>query len=43
MLVRLPPGRYTVHATYSGVSRRQTVRVAGNGSARASFNFPVSH
>jgi len=43
MLVRLPPGRYTVNATYSGVTRRQTVNVAGNGSARATFSFPASH
>ncbi|SIT38345.1 conserved exported hypothetical protein [Paraburkholderia ribeironis] len=43
MLVRLAPGRYTVNATYSGVSRKQTVNVRGNGSARATFSFPVSH
>ena len=40
MLVRLPQGRYTVNATYSGVTRRQTVNVRGNGSARATFSFP---
>jgi hypothetical protein len=43
MLVRLPPGRYTVNATYSGVTRKQTVNVRGNGSARATFAFSVSH
>jgi hypothetical protein len=43
MLVRLPQGRYTVNATYSGVTRKQTVNVRGNGSARATFAFPSSH
>jgi hypothetical protein len=43
MLVRLPPGRYTVNATYSDVTRRQTVNVRGNGSAHATFSFPRSH
>jgi len=42
MLVRLRPGRYTVHASYSGVDRSRTVTVAGNGSARASFAWQVS-
>ncbi|MBB5507981.1 carboxypeptidase regulatory-like domain-containing protein [Paraburkholderia atlantica] len=40
MLVRLPQGRYTISATYSGVTRKQTVNVRGNGSARATFSFP---
>ncbi|SDE16129.1 hypothetical protein [Paraburkholderia lycopersici] len=40
MLVRLPAGSYTVSATYSGVTRKQTVNVRGNGSARATFAFP---
>ncbi|WP_028208648.1 carboxypeptidase-like regulatory domain-containing protein [Paraburkholderia nodosa] len=43
LLVRLPPGRYAVTATYSGVKRRQTMNVRGNGSARATFSFPRSH
>ena len=42
MLVRLRPGRYTVHASYSGVDRSQAVTVRGNGSARASFAWQVS-
>jgi hypothetical protein len=42
MLVRLRPGRYTVHASYSGVDRSQTVNVRGNGSARATFAWQVS-
>ncbi|WP_233856164.1 carboxypeptidase regulatory-like domain-containing protein [Paraburkholderia sp. HD33-4] len=43
MLVRLPQGRYTVSATYSGVTRKQTLNVHGNGSARATFAFPSTH
>lgn len=42
MLVRLRPGRYTVHASYSGVDRSQAVTVRGNGSARASFAWQAS-
>ncbi|EEA04644.1 conserved hypothetical protein [Burkholderia sp. H160] len=40
LLVRLPQGRYTVTATYSGVTRKETVHVRGNGSARATLSFP---
>ncbi|MBB5410237.1 hypothetical protein HDG34_004190 [Paraburkholderia sp. HC6.4b] len=43
MLVRLPQGRYTVNATYGSVTRRETVNVRGNGSARATFAFPSTH
>jgi hypothetical protein len=43
MLVRLKPGRYTVHVNHGSVDRSQTVTVRGNGSARASFSFPTSH
>jgi hypothetical protein len=43
MLVRLAPGRYSISATYSGVTRKHTINVAGNGSARATFAFPRSH
>ncbi|RZF27907.1 carboxypeptidase regulatory-like domain-containing protein [Paraburkholderia sp. UYCP14C] len=43
MLVRLPQGRYTVSATYSGVTRSESVNVHGNGSARATFAFPSTH
>ncbi|OLL27508.1 hypothetical protein BTH42_32210 [Burkholderia sp. SRS-W-2-2016] len=43
LLARVPPGRYTVSATYSGVTRRETVNVRGNGSARAVFSFPSTH
>lgn len=42
MLVRLRPGRYTIRATYSDVTRTQSVNVRGNGSARATFSFPAS-
>jgi hypothetical protein len=40
MLVRLPAGRYSIRATYNGVTRTQSVNVHGNGSARATFSFP---
>lgn len=43
LLVRLPQGRYTVTATYSGVTRKQTLHVRGNGSARATLSFPSGH
>jgi hypothetical protein len=43
LLVRLPQGRYTVTATYSGVTRKQTLNVRGTGSARATFSFPSGH
>lgn len=43
MLVRLRPGRYTVHVSHGNVDRSQTVTVRGNGSARASFSFPTNH
>lgn len=43
MLVRLPAGSYTINATYGSVTRRQTVNVHGNGSARATFAFPANH
>lgn len=41
LFVRLPQGRYTVTATYSGVTRKETVHVRGNGSARATLSFPA--
>ncbi len=37
MLVRLRPGRYTVHASHNGVDKSSSVTVSGNGSARAAF------
>jgi hypothetical protein len=37
MLVRVRPGRYTVHASHDGVDKTSAVTVSSNGSARASF------
>jgi hypothetical protein len=37
MLVRVRPGRYTVHASHNGVDKTSAVTVGSNGSARASF------
>jgi hypothetical protein len=37
MLVRVRPGRYTVHVSHSGVDKTSTVTVGSNGSARAAF------
>ena len=37
MLVRVRPGRYTVHVSHDGVNKTSAVTVGSNGSARASF------
>ncbi|MGF6755499.1 carboxypeptidase regulatory-like domain-containing protein [Paraburkholderia sp. GAS334] len=37
MLVRLRPGRYTVHATYKDSDQSKAVSVTGKGTARAAF------
>ncbi|MBV8260390.1 MAG: carboxypeptidase regulatory-like domain-containing protein [Paraburkholderia sp.] len=37
MLVRVRPGRYSVHVSHAGVDKTSTVTVSSNGSARASF------
>jgi hypothetical protein len=39
MLVKVPPGRYTLHVSHSGVEKTSAVTVGANGSARASFNW----
>ncbi|MFP6558066.1 carboxypeptidase regulatory-like domain-containing protein [Paraburkholderia sp. B3] len=39
MLVKLPPGRYTVHARHAGVDKTSAVTVGANGGARAAFNW----
>lgn len=39
MLVKVPPGRYTVHVSHAGVAKTSAVTVGSNGSARASFNW----
>jgi len=37
MLVRLRPGRYTVHATYKDRDQSKAVTVSAKGTARAAF------
>lgn len=37
MLVRVHPGRYSVHVSHAGVDKTSAVTVGSNGSARASF------
>jgi len=39
MLVRVPPGRYTIHVDHGGVPQTRAVTVGGRGSARASFTW----
>ena len=41
MLVKLPPGRYTVYARYKDSEKKQTVTVAGNGKAKADFHWAI--
>ena len=37
MLVRVRPGRYSVHVSHAGVDKTSAVTVGSNGSARAAF------
>ena len=37
MLVKVRPGRYSVHVSHAGVDKTSAVTVGANGSARASF------
>ncbi|PYE23275.1 hypothetical protein C7410_108174 [Paraburkholderia silvatlantica] len=37
MLVRVRPGRYSVHVSHAGVDKTSTVTVGSNGGARAAF------
>lgn len=39
MLVRLRPGRYTVHASYKGEEKVSAVTVPAKGTARAGFHW----
>ncbi|MGH8781041.1 carboxypeptidase-like regulatory domain-containing protein [Paraburkholderia sp.] len=39
MLVRLSPGRYTVHAAYEGHDQTRAVTVPAKGTARADFSW----
>ncbi|CAB3768292.1 carboxypeptidase-like regulatory domain-containing protein [Paraburkholderia humisilvae] len=41
MLVKLPPGSYTVYARYRTDEQHRAVNVAGNGHERVSFRFNV--
>ncbi|AOK17624.1 carboxypeptidase regulator [Burkholderia cepacia] len=39
MLVKVPPGRYTVHASYQGKDETRSVTVTAKGSARQAFTW----
>jgi hypothetical protein len=39
LMVQLPPGRYTVEATFNGVVEHRSVTV-GNGTSRVNWNTP---
>ncbi|AOK24358.1 carboxypeptidase regulator [Burkholderia ubonensis] len=39
MLVKLPPGRYTVQASYQGKDETRSVTVTAKGSARQAFTW----
>ncbi len=41
MLVKLPPGHYTVYAKYKDSEKKQAVTVAGNGKAKAAFHWSM--
>ncbi|WP_321958373.1 carboxypeptidase-like regulatory domain-containing protein [Burkholderia cenocepacia] len=39
MLVKVPPGRYTVHASYQGSDESRAVTVGSKGGAKAAFQW----
>ncbi len=39
MLVKLPPGHYTVHVSHGGVNKTSAVTVGANGGAHAAFDW----
>jgi hypothetical protein len=41
MLVKLPPGNYTVYAKYKDQEKKQSVSVAGPGKAKAAFHWSI--
>ncbi|WP_010090822.1 carboxypeptidase-like regulatory domain-containing protein [Burkholderia ubonensis] len=41
MLVKLPPGRYTVQASYQGKDETRSVTVTAKGGARQAFTWPA--
>lgn len=41
MLIKLPPGSYTVYAKYKDQEKKQAVTVAGPGKAKAAFHWNI--
>ncbi|MDR5853728.1 carboxypeptidase regulatory-like domain-containing protein [Caballeronia sp. LZ062] len=41
MLVKLPPGSYTVYAKYKDQEKKQSVNVSGPGKAKAAFHWTI--
>ena len=41
MLVKLPPGKYTVHARYKDQEQQRTVTVSAKKSTRADFHWSI--
>ena len=41
MLVKLPPGNYTVYAKYKDQEKKQSVNVSGPGKAKAAFHWNI--
>ncbi|WP_250451442.1 carboxypeptidase regulatory-like domain-containing protein [Caballeronia sp. ATUFL_M2_KS44] len=41
MLVKLPPGSYTVYAKYKDQEKKQAVSVSGPGKAKAAFHWNI--
>ncbi|MDR5742070.1 carboxypeptidase regulatory-like domain-containing protein [Caballeronia sp. LZ029] len=41
MLVKLPPGSYTVYAKYKDQEKKQAVTIAGPGKAKAAFHWNI--
>ena len=41
MLVKLPPGSYTVYAKYKDQEKKQSVNVSGPGKAKAAFHWSI--
>lgn len=39
MLVKVPPGRYSVHVSHADISKTSAVTVTASGSARATFTW----
>lgn len=39
MLVKVPPGRYSVHVSHAAISKTSAVTVSASGTARATFTW----